>query len=293
MDINQLEFFKTVAELEHVSKAANTLFISQPALTKRIRALENQFGTTFFDHVGKKIILNNNGKIFLKYANQMLNAYHAAQTALSEEVAREDYIVRISCEAGGLFLPELIRSYREANPHVEFRLTQYDQWVNSNITPDLIFRSFLQPDFSSPNMLTFLKEEIMLAVPEFHPLASKDSVTIQDFYEEPIIGLSHKCLLGTFIQYYFKQFGYQARFGMETYTPVSLSDLLSMGLGVAFLPTVTWRSAYTPHMKLLHIADFPFYRYMSISWPEHIKRSYASRQFLSYVLDSISNLSLP
>ena len=71
MNLQQLEYFRVVATLEHITKAANVLHIAQPALSKIIKTLERELGLQLFDRVGKNIVLNENGKILLKYARQV------------------------------------------------------------------------------------------------------------------------------------------------------------------------------------------------------------------------------
>ena len=70
MELLQLYYFKHVAELEHVSKAAEQLHVAQPALSQAIRRLEQEFQTTFFDRVGKNVVLNEKGKILLEYYSE-------------------------------------------------------------------------------------------------------------------------------------------------------------------------------------------------------------------------------
>ena len=61
MDIYQLEQFKVVAELQHMTKAAEVLNVAQPALSRTIHMIERELGTKLFDHAGKRIILNEKG----------------------------------------------------------------------------------------------------------------------------------------------------------------------------------------------------------------------------------------
>ncbi len=72
MELNQLRFFKTVAELENFSEASNILFVSQPALSKSIKNLEDELGLKLFDRIGKSIELNDAGKIILENAMHIL-----------------------------------------------------------------------------------------------------------------------------------------------------------------------------------------------------------------------------
>lgn len=73
MELNQLRFFKTVAEYENFSEASNVVFVSQPALSKSIKNLEEELGLKLFDRIGKKIKLNEAGEVVLEHVNRILS----------------------------------------------------------------------------------------------------------------------------------------------------------------------------------------------------------------------------
>ena len=69
MELTQLRYFQVAAYYEHISRAAAELNISQPALSTMISRLERELGVSLFDHNGRSIVLNQNGKRFLKRVN--------------------------------------------------------------------------------------------------------------------------------------------------------------------------------------------------------------------------------
>ena len=73
MELRQLQYFKTVAEMGKISDAAQALFISAPALSTSISRLEKELGMPLFDRTGNKITLNQQGQIFLRYVNQIFS----------------------------------------------------------------------------------------------------------------------------------------------------------------------------------------------------------------------------
>ena len=75
MNFLQLSYFKKVAELEHISQAANELYISQPALSKSVHLLEEEIGYPLFTREGTGIRLNENGRILYRYACRILSGY--------------------------------------------------------------------------------------------------------------------------------------------------------------------------------------------------------------------------
>ena len=82
MELQQLKYFKSVAEIGKISEAARALFISPPALSTSISRLEKELGVRLFDRTNNQITLNLQGRIFLRYVNQVLTSLDCAKTEL-------------------------------------------------------------------------------------------------------------------------------------------------------------------------------------------------------------------
>ena len=85
MQINQITAFLAVAELESFSLAAERLHITQPAVSKRIRQLENNIRVELFDRIGKRSILTPNGKLFKPHAERILQELQSYRSSLSRQ----------------------------------------------------------------------------------------------------------------------------------------------------------------------------------------------------------------
>ena len=88
MELLQLKYFKTVAELGKISAAAEALYISAPALSTSISRLEKELGVQLFDRYAKRIALNAQGEIFLRYVNQMFDALECGKKELLQNASR-------------------------------------------------------------------------------------------------------------------------------------------------------------------------------------------------------------
>lgn len=89
MELQQLKYFKTVANVGKISDAAATLFISPPALSTSISRLEKELGVRLFNRTNNKIVLNRQGKIFLKYVNQIFSDLESAKKELRQSLPLE------------------------------------------------------------------------------------------------------------------------------------------------------------------------------------------------------------
>ena len=83
METEYLVYFKKIAETENMSKAARLLCISQPALSRILKKLEDEFGTPLFVRNGKNLKLNTSGRTLLNYANQILPLLNQALCLIS------------------------------------------------------------------------------------------------------------------------------------------------------------------------------------------------------------------
>ena len=89
MELIQLKYFKTVAELGKISDAAQELFITAPALSTSIARLEKELGVKLFDRSNNKITLNQQGQIFLRCVNQIFSNIHNTKLELRQSIIQE------------------------------------------------------------------------------------------------------------------------------------------------------------------------------------------------------------
>lgn len=102
MDIQQLEFFCEIAELEHISNAAQRLMVSQPTLSRSVQALEDELGVELFDRNGKRIRLNDYGRYFYHKARQIVSLMHEAKKEISDVKAKKSNHVVIAAMSKGI-----------------------------------------------------------------------------------------------------------------------------------------------------------------------------------------------
>lgn len=97
MELLQLWYFREIAHSGHLSRTAEKLHIAQPSLSQMLKRLENELGISLFDRIGKRLVLNENGVIFLKYTDQIFSALNNAKLELAEhtEKKKTSDIVRI------------------------------------------------------------------------------------------------------------------------------------------------------------------------------------------------------
>lgn len=145
MDIFQLECFKRVVQCGTGVQAAEQMHISQATLSRAISSLESELGAKFFDRVGRKLVLNEHGKLFYKYIFEALEIIqHAAEIVKSVRYENVGF-VGIGCMGFNGILTECISSYCSKNPCTNFR---FDRFAFDNSVSDHFYNMDILMTFS-------------------------------------------------------------------------------------------------------------------------------------------------
>jgi DNA-binding transcriptional LysR family regulator len=200
MDVHlrDLRYFVTVAEHLHFTRAAEALFISQPALSKQIRALETQLRAPLFDRDRQQVHLTAAGQALLPRARAVLDAWWAAETDLAAAAAQQaaTLIIGMSTGPGRGLLPAVRARMSAAAPGVRLQLRQvpWDDPTGGVATdgPGRTDAAFVWMPVPTPERfarLTVAAEPRLLAMPAGHRLAGRDSVDIGELLDEPFLAL--------------------------------------------------------------------------------------------------------
>lgn len=193
MEFYQLRYFEEVARFESVSKAAEELHISQPALSKSIAKLESELGVQLFDRIGKRIALNDCGANFresavqlLVHVNESVNAIKRFDESRAESVSISVYEPRRDALACTM-------AFMKENPdiRVDFRIKQYHERPNEPWTSDIIFAAVRASHTAPPPVgIPYSECKLSLVFPQDHPLADRETVSLSEVADEPLIFLT-------------------------------------------------------------------------------------------------------
>ena len=121
MDLDQLHTFLEIVRLKSFSKAAQTCYRTQPAISAQVRQLEQELNTTLFERLGTKISLTTAGKIFAEYAEQILDLRRRAQDTINEldRVPRGELVIAANEATCIYVLPSVFSEYKKKFPNVQ------------------------------------------------------------------------------------------------------------------------------------------------------------------------------
>ena len=198
MDVHSrdLRYFLAVAEELHFTRAAERLYISQPALSKQIRLLERNLGTRLFIRDKREVRLTRAGEALVPHARLVLEAWDEAWRVLeaAEAAGGSRLVIGMSTSPGrGGLLPAIRSRFTEDRPDTELVLRQVG-WSDptaglADESCDVAFVWLPLPRPGRFRLLVVAEEPRHVALPRSHRLAARDSLTMADLFDEPFLAL--------------------------------------------------------------------------------------------------------
>ena len=245
MDVHgrDLRYFAAVAEELHFTRAAERLYVSQPALSKQIRMLEKQVGAALFERDRREVRLSAVGAALLPHAQRMLAEWDAAQEAVGRVLADRAavLVVGMSTSPGrGGVLPAIRSRFTAARPDARLRL-RHVPWQDSTAgladgTCDAAFVWLPLPDPDRFRWVVVAEEPRLVAMADTHPLADKEIIDFTDLLDEPFLALPDSA--GPLRDYWLAtdaRGGKPALIGAEVASTEETYEALVAGLGVVLL----------------------------------------------------------
>ncbi len=192
MTLEQLRIFVAVAEQEHVTRAAQTLNLTQSATSAAIAALEERYATKLFDRIGRNIRLTDAGRLFLTEARAVLARSAAAETVLADlaGLKRGSLSLAASQTVGNYWLPPLIHRYQSRHPGIAVRLRignteQVAGWVHDG-SADL---GVVEGEVDDPalSIAPVAEDELVLVGDGTHGLTGLRTLSTDDLKSAPYL----------------------------------------------------------------------------------------------------------
>lgn len=191
MDIQKMITFCTVYECGNISKASEKLFCSQPALSKQIHSLETDLDYPLFERKGKKITINENGKIFYRFAKNVINDYQLLKRELFIKNNKTNHEVRFGTTnfIGTYLIPPILSKFKNEYPTTPVNfIVNFLPTIIQLLEEDVINFAIAPANkkiLSDPNYIcdAFLEDEFVLICPPNHPLTKKDNVYLEDIQD--------------------------------------------------------------------------------------------------------------
>lgn len=192
MNINHLAIFHAVAEESSMSRGAERLFISQPAVSKQIKELEASLGVTLFDRLPRGLRLTEAGEVLAGHARRLFAVEADAERAIAElkGLVQGRLTVGASLTIGDYLLPQVLGEYRRKHPGIELHLEIANTQVIQQKLRDHALDVGLTEGFAEDGDLdaeVFGEDELVAVVPPGHALLGEEEVPAARFCAEPFL----------------------------------------------------------------------------------------------------------
>ncbi|MDN0196716.1 LysR substrate-binding domain-containing protein [Streptomyces sp. S.PNR 29] len=294
MDLQVLRSFQAVAEGTTVTDAAADARITQPALSRALKRLEDEVGAELFQRVGRGLRLTPAGRVFKEYVDATLDNYDRGRRAVAEVVDPDAGVVSLAFlhTLGTWLVPRLVTDFRQSFPQARFELHQDGEAGLTrhllDATADLIITSS-EPGHPLITWRRLLVEPLRLAVPARHRLARRHRIRLAEVAEERFILLKPGYGLRDITETLCREAGFVPLVGFEGEEVETLRGLVAAGLGVSLIPSSPDTTAtLDAPIRYLEITDVRGARDIGIAWLSSRAVPPIARRFLDHAMESAS-----
>lgn len=249
MELLQLRYFLAAAHYQHITKAAESLHIAQPAVSQAIHRLEEELGLPLFERESRGIRLNSSGKLLQERLLPLIAAFDAIPEELREAASQKSPVLHLNLLAASSLITDSIIAYRSMKPDIRFKLYQ----KTDNRTADYCISAVRWETVLKPCESLLLTEDFYLAVPTSSPLSSASSIRLTDTKNESFISLEKSKPICTICDQFCQDAGFIPNIIYESDNPETVRNLIAAGLGIGFWPQYSWGPLTSPLVKLLSI----------------------------------------
>ncbi|NTU32277.1 LysR family transcriptional regulator [Brevibacillus sp. HB1.1] len=285
MELLQLQYFLTVARMEHVTEAARSLHVTQSSLSKTIQRLEEDLGVPLFDRKGRKLRLNEFGSKFLCRVDRALFELEQGKLELRDLSNPEHGTLELAVTTAST-LPNILREFRKKRPDIQFHV----QMLTTLEMVTLLHRGEIDFCLSSPPIqedgiecqIVFI-DPILVAVPRGHRLADRSIVSLTDLKDEWFVGVKKGYGTRDFVDSICKSVGFTPKYVYEGDEPARLIQLVESEIGIAFIPSTARDSR--EQIKYLRVENHELVREIALLWHKSRYISRAAQDFRDVVVD--------
>lgn len=244
MDIDKLLRFCAVVDYGSMSKAADTLYCSQPALSKQILALEKELGYPLFDRNGKKMILNKNGQLLYNFGRHLERDFNQLKTdlyALNCSSHHEISFGATNC-IGTYLLPPILIDFKKQHPDIPVNFTlSFFPSIMEMLNQDIISFALIpenEDTLHNPSYIChpFYDDDMVVVFPPEHPLASfGETIPVEELLNYPFLISQIQSATRRFIISRLNTYNIQLHNMQNLYNTETIKQSVMKGMGISIL----------------------------------------------------------
>ncbi|MBU7595171.1 LysR family transcriptional regulator [Metabacillus halosaccharovorans] len=261
MELKQLLYFLEAAKYKNFTKAAEVLHISQPALSKMIKSLEDELDMTLMVRSNKTSEITDAGFIVMQYAQKILSQIDEMTTILNDltELQRGTIRVGIPPIIGSLYFPSVMAEFHKQYPNISINITEYGgaKVVKSVEEGEIELGVAVLPvDEDMFNIYPIVEDQMKLLLHHQHPLADRDLIHLKELKDEEFIFYHEDFALHDIMWNNFIHEGFQPKILFKTSQWDLMSEMVGANLGVTILPESICNRVENKHVTIIDIEPF-------------------------------------
>ncbi len=289
MELRQLKYFLEVAKHKNITKGSASLHISQPALSKMIKSLEDELGMPLIIRKNKPSELTEAGVIVMEYAQKVQALLDEMSTTLNDmtNLARGEINIGLPPIIGSLFFPKVMAKFHEQFPNVQINITEYGcaRVVKSVEEGEIELGVAVLPvEEEQFHVYPLVEEEMKLLVPSNHPLGERDIVYLHELKNEEFIFYSEEFALHEIMKNEFIKQGFEPKILFKSSQWDFMSEMVAANLGVTALPESICNRVINNDIKIIKLSP-PVLWKLAIIIKKERYISVAARKFIDFILN--------
>jgi LysR family transcriptional regulator, low CO2-responsive transcriptional regulator len=291
----QFRVFESVARHLNYTRAAEELFLTQPAVSMQVRQLEDQLGTPLFEHLGKRLHLTPAGLEVLGYARGVNQQLEELEGVLNRLKGLGGGRLRIAvATTANYFIPTLLGTYSRRYPDVTVSLdiTNRETLLRSltENTVDLVIMG-RPPAEIDVEAHRFLDNPLVIVAPPGHPLAAARKIPLERLQDEVFLVREQGSGTRIAMERFFAERSMHLRTGMEVGSNEAIKQSVQAGLGLGLLSRATIEQELAlQRLVVLDVAEFPIMRHWYIVHRRGKRLSPAADTFERFVMEEAAAL---
>ncbi|MEN6411417.1 MAG: LysR family transcriptional regulator [Veillonellales bacterium] len=241
MELRQLEYFLMVSKLTSFTRAAERLYVSQPAVTNAIHSLEEELGVQLFDRNQKQAFLTTEGQVFFRHVENIMSGVSKTIFEINELKNLNNGVLTLGITpvAGMQPIPQLLKKFKNKYPNIQL------SFIEKNVTDiqELLIEDkvdlaivILGEDNNLLDYTTIGSQELAVCCSKDHCFRRKNSIALSELVNEPLILLTQSCLLRKLIIKEFERLNTLPQIAFESNHIQTIKGLTASNAGLTILP---------------------------------------------------------
>ncbi|MBQ8528583.1 MAG: LysR family transcriptional regulator [Clostridia bacterium] len=252
MELLQLKYFCDAAESENFSRTAEKYKVPTSNISQTVKRLEDELGVKLFRRSPNRVTLSKEGRIFYDGAKRALNYLDCAKRSLTDPDGELGGEIRLLIRAHRRTSTLAVEKFKKLYPKVQISINHDTDAVYSDYDFIISDGAERRAGYTRELLLT---ENIVLAVESKHPLASRKEVELSELSEESFVSMAKSSRLTELTSAICRAAGFSPKVVISAEDPYYVRKYVEMGMGIALVPSISWRGMFSENTVFLNLGD--------------------------------------